>query len=69
LDGSVTDNVTSDAVMTYDCLAAVDVLRALLHHQCARDLVEEFVCVKVLPLRVNQTWFDVKDDAMYRVVD
>ena len=35
-------------------------------HQCARDLVEEFVCAKVLPLRANQSWFVVKDDEKYR---
>jgi hypothetical protein len=29
-------------------------------------LVEEFVCVKVLPLRANQSWFTVKDDEKYR---
>lgn len=57
--------MTLDAVMTYGCLAVVDALRASSRHQCMRDLVEEFLCVKVIPLRVNQSWFDVKDDVMY----
>ena len=29
-------------------------------------LGEEFVCVKVLPLMANQSWFAVKDDEKYR---
>ena len=58
--------MTLDAVMTDGCLAVVDALRALSCHQCMRDLVEEFLCAKVIPLRVNQSWFDVKDDVMYR---
>ena len=60
------DNVISDDVMTDGCLVAVGMLRALSCHQCARDLVEEFVCVKVVPLKANQSWFDVKVDEMYR---
>jgi hypothetical protein len=60
------ENVTSDAIMTNVCVAAVGVLRALSRHQCVRDLVEEFVCAKVLPLRANQPWFEVKDDERYR---
>lgn len=51
--------------MTNGCVAAVDALRALSRHQCARDLVEEFLCAKVLPLRANQSWFTVKDDERY----
>ena len=31
-----------------------------------QDLVEEFVCVKVLPLRANQPCFNVKDDERYQ---
>ena len=57
--------MTADGVMIDGCAAAVDVLR-IWHHQCARDLVEEFVCAKVLPLRANQAWFVVKDDERYR---
>jgi hypothetical protein len=53
----------SDAIKTDGCAAVVDVLT---RHQCARDLVEEFVCAKVLPLRAGQTWFDVKDDERYQ---
>lgn len=49
------DNVTSKAIMTDGCVAIVDALRALSCHQCARDLVEEFLCTKVLPLRANQS--------------
>jgi len=47
-------------------VATVDALRALSRHQYARDLVEEFVCAKVLPLKANQTWFAVRDDERYR---
>ena len=54
------DNVTSKAIMTDGCIAVVDALRALSCHQCARDLVEEFLCVKVLPLRANQSWFELR---------
>ena len=54
------DNVTLDAIMTDGCVAAVDTLRVLSPHQCARYLVEEFVCAKVLPLRANQSWFAVR---------
>jgi hypothetical protein len=60
------ENVTFDAIMTDGCVTAVDALRALPHHQCARNLIEEFVCAKVLPLRANQPWFEVKDDERYR---
>lgn len=51
-----------EAVSTDGCLAAIDALRALARHQSTWDLVEEFVCVKVLPLRADQQWFAVKDD-------
>ena len=44
----------------------MDALRILSCHQCARDLVEEFVCAKVVPLRADQAWFAVKDDERYR---
>jgi len=57
--------VTLDAIMTDGCVAAVDTLRVLSRHQCARYLVEEFVCAKVLSLRASQPWFDVKDDERY----
>ena len=60
------ESVTSEGVMTDACATAVDALRIMSRHQCARDLVEEFVCVKVLPLRANQSWFVVKDDEKYR---
>ena len=43
------DSMTADGVMTDGCVANVDVLRILSRHQCACDLVEEFVCAKVLP--------------------
>ena len=45
------ESVTSEGVMTDACAAAVDALKILSRHQCVRDLVEEFVCAKVLPLR------------------
>ena len=60
------DNVIADGVMTDGFAAAIDALRILSRHQCARDLVEEFVCAKVLPLRADQAWFMVKDDERYR---
>jgi hypothetical protein len=60
------DSVTSEGIMIDACAAAIDALRALLCHLCARNLVEEFVCVKVLPLRADQAWFMVKDDEKYR---
>jgi hypothetical protein len=60
------DNVTLEAIMANGCVAAVDVLWALSRHQCTQDLVEEFLCAKVLPLRANQSWFEVKDDERYR---
>ena len=60
------ESVTSEGVMTDACAAAVDALKILSHHQCVRDLVEEFICAKVVPLRVNQAWFVVKDDERYR---
>ena len=60
------DSVTAEGIMNDGCAAAVDALRTLSCHQCARDLVEEFVCAKVLPLRANQSWFVVKDDEKYR---
>ena len=52
--------------MTDGCAVAVDALRILLRHQCARNLVEEFVYVKVLPLRAKQAWFVVKVDERYQ---
>lgn len=60
------DSTTSKGVMTNACAAAVDALRILSRHQCARDLGEEFVCAKILPLRSNQTWMVVNDDEKYR---
>ena len=60
------DSVTSEGVMMDAYAAAVDALRALSRHQCACDLVEEFVCAKVVPLRADQAWFAVKDDEWYR---
>jgi hypothetical protein len=46
-------NVASGAVMTNGCVTTVDALRARSRHHCARDLAEEFLCAKVLPLRAN----------------
>jgi hypothetical protein len=60
------DSVTMEGIMTDGCAATVDALRTLSHDQCARDLVKEFVCVKVLPLRADQSWFAIKDDERYR---
>ena len=48
--------MTADSGMTDGCAAAVDALRTLSCQQCVHDLVEEFVCAKVLPLRANQSW-------------
>jgi hypothetical protein len=48
------NSVTFEGIMTDACAAAVDALRALSCHLCACDLVEEFVCAKVLPLRADQ---------------
>ena len=47
------ESVTSEGVMIDACAAAVDTLWILSRHQCACDLVEEFVCAKVVPLRAN----------------
>ena len=58
--------MTTDGVMTDGYATAIDALRILSCHQCARDLVEEFVGTKVLPLRANQSWFECKDDERYR---
>ena len=58
--------MTLESIMTDGCAATMDALRTLSRHQCVRDLVEEFVCAKVLPLRANQSWFAVKDDEKYR---
>ena len=60
------DSVTTEGIMTDGCATAMDALRTLSHHQCACDLVEEFVCVNVLLLWANQPWFEVKDDERYR---
>ena len=60
------ESVTSEGVMIGAYAAAVDALRILSRHQCARDLVEEFVCAKVVPLRADQASFVVKDDERYR---
>ena len=56
------ESVTSKGIVTDACAAAVDALRVLSCHQCVCNLVEEFVCAKVLPLRANQAWFMVNDD-------
>ena len=58
--------MTAEGIMIDGCATAVDALRTLSRHQCARDLVEEFVYAKVLTLRANQSWFVVKDDEKYR---
>ena len=60
------ESVTSEGVMIDACAAAVDTLWILSRHQCACDLVEEFVCAKVVPLRADQAWFTVKDDEQYQ---
>jgi hypothetical protein len=59
-------DVAAEAMMTDGCHAAIDTLWVLLRCQCTRYLVEEFVCVKVLPLRAKQVWFVVKDDERYQ---
>ena len=60
------DSVIAKGMMTDGCATTVDALWTLLRHQCACDLVKEFVCAKVLPLRANQAWFVVNDDERYR---
>lgn len=59
-------NVSAKAIMIDGFLVVVDALRALARHQCARDLIEEFLCVEVLPLKANQRWFAINDDALYK---
>lgn len=59
------DVASSEASSTVGCLAAVDAIRILSRQQCGRDLVEEFLCAKVVPLLRDQVWFDVRDDAKY----
>lgn len=49
-----------------DVHVAVDALRILSRYQCTRDLVEEFCCARVLPLKADQIWFDVKDEDRYK---
>ena len=61
--------MTVEGIMNDGCAAAMDALRTLSCHQCAHDLVEEFVCTKILPLRANQSWFAIKDDEKYRARD
>lgn len=58
--------VSVEHVATDECVAAVDALRQLSRHQCARDLVEEYVCARYVPLRKDQVWFEVRDDEKYR---
>jgi hypothetical protein len=60
------DSVTSKGIMTDAYATTVDTLRALLRHLCVRDLVKEFIFVKVLPLRADQAWFMVKHDEKYQ---
>jgi len=59
------DVASSEASSTVGCLAAVNAIRILSRQQCGRDLVEEFLCAKVVPLLWDQVWFDVRDDAKY----
>lgn len=59
--------MTAEGIMMDGCAVAIDALRTLSRHQCARDLVEEFVCANVLPLRANKSWFAVRDDEKYCV--
>ncbi|XP_066351472.1 autophagy-related protein 23-like [Miscanthus floridulus] len=60
------DSVTAEGIMTDGCAVAVDALRTLSHHQCARDLVEEFDDekyqargLKGLGMDVKQAWSKV----------
>jgi hypothetical protein len=53
------DYVSAEYMMTDGCVAAVDAFRLLSCQQCARDLVEEYVCAKFVPLWRSQVWFDV----------
>ena len=46
-------NVSAKAIMIDGFLVVVDALRALARHQCAQDLIEEFLCAEVLPLKVE----------------
>ena len=39
-----------------------DALRALSKHQCAQDLLEEFVCAEAGLLRAGQEWFTVIEE-------
>lgn len=56
---------SAEASSTAACLAAVDTMRHLSRHQCAHDLVEEYVCAKFVLLHQGQAWFEVRDDAKY----
>jgi hypothetical protein len=47
------ESVTAEGFMTDSCAAVVDALRVLSRQQCAHDLVEEYICAKVLPLRAS----------------
>lgn len=57
--------VAAEASSTAECLAAVDAMRTLSRQQCGWDLVEEFLCVKMVPLMQDLEWFDVHVDAKY----
>ena len=47
------ESVTSEGVMTDACATTMDALKILSRHQCVHDLVQEFVCLKVVPLRAD----------------
>lgn len=55
----------TDAVMDEATYASYDAVRLLAHYQSARDLVEEFCAVRVLPLKADQEWFGVVDNPRY----
>lgn len=57
-------NVTTQLVMTDARWASVDAVKAVSRHLCARDLVEEFVCMDLVAL--SKEWFVLKDNDRHR---
>lgn len=55
-------SVNAEGAATDACLTAIDALRAMARHQCARDLFEKFLCAKVVPLQDDERWFSVSDE-------
>ena len=55
-------SLTVEGAVTEASQVVFDAMRDLEQHQCARDVFEEFVCAKVVPLWGAEKWFTISEE-------